>query len=148
VTKFLNSDLAAFLLLASTVDLFALTPVFLGRMNIHTLSFAVAVGWVVFGGTSVVAVVFLCFCMGWHCCKMHSDKRRTNKLLFLFAGCSLWGSAAYYYCVYLPWLLCRHSEQIAASMPQARDHLLRAISGVDCDGIHWRVYRLIKLDHK
>src|SRR5215469_13572282 len=66
IRALLGSRAVVYVLLAASVDLFALTPVFSRRIDTTGLSGGILFAWAFFCAVSVALLLFLWFGMWWH----------------------------------------------------------------------------------
>ena len=135
----LSSRPAAYLLLAASVDLFALTPVFSRRIDTSVFSGGILVAWAFFGAVSLVLLMLLWFAMWWHWLVIDCHHSSARKIWFAILLCSFWwGSAIYYLLVYLP---SNFPPYLAGDVDSTNSTSARTMTQIVCQGLRWRVYR-------
>jgi hypothetical protein len=125
-------------LLAASVDLFALTPVFSRRIDTTGLSGGILFAWAFFGAISVALLIFLWFGMWWHWLVIGRYHARARTIWFAILLCALWwGSAIYYLLVYLPSTF----PHLTADLDSTNSTSGRIITEKVCQGLRWPAYR-------
>ena len=102
IATLLGSRAAAYVFLAASVDLFALTPVFLRRVDTSGRSRGVLFAWAVFGAISVILLIFLWFGMWWHWLVIDRHHSAARKPGSLFCSARFGGAAL----VTTSWCIC------------------------------------------
>jgi uncharacterized BrkB/YihY/UPF0761 family membrane protein len=114
-TPFINDWLkkrqAAYLFAISTLLVFALVPVFLGRVHTNSMSFWTRLPWGILGILGPIALFFLWIGMWLYWVRVDNSSPWKKRLSFvvLLAG-FWWGSCIYYLAVYLPQAMRRSRE--------------------------------------
>lgn len=138
IAVLLSSRGAACVLLAASIDVFALTPVFSRRIDISGFSGGILFAWVFFVAISIVLLTLLWFGMWWHWLVIVRHPSGARKIWFVILLCSLWwGSAVYYLFVYLPSTFPPH---LAGDQDLNNSTSSRRIREVVCGGLRWRVF--------
>jgi len=126
-------------LLAASVDLFALTPVFSRRVDTTGLSGGILFAWALFGAISLVLLMFLWLGMWWHWLVIGRYQTNARKIWFAILLCTLWwGSAIYYLLVYLP---STFPPRPVGNLDSTNSTSARTITQVVSQGLRWRVFR-------
>ena len=87
----------------STLLVFALTPVLLGKIDTSTMSFWARLPWGILGILGPIALFFLWFGMWRYWVRIDRSGRRAKRTLFVVQLLGFWwGSCLYCFFVYLP----------------------------------------------